>query len=138
MAEIFHSLEHPFWGTLRKREGADNWEHEIVAHWPGRGDIRVCFYVTNPEDEIAQRNYETITQQWESLWPRILSRTDAMRAYYGYGEFPTDLSRDYFDIRLATSPLDEGAEWTVMLQAKEAGWLLDFKGWDDFGGQGVF
>lgn len=61
-----------------------------------------------------------------------------MKSRYGYGDVPIDGASDWFSLQLPREAIGEGAEWSVMLQADEAGWLLDFKGWDDFGGQGVF
>jgi hypothetical protein len=51
---------------------------------------------------------------------------------------PINRASDWFSLRLPRGAIGDRAEWSVMLQADEAGWLLDFKGWDDFGGQGVF
>jgi len=61
-----------------------------------------------------------------------------MKSRYGYADVPIDAESDWFSLTPPRKPIDEQAPWSVMLQANEAGWLLDFQGWDDFGGQGVF
>jgi hypothetical protein len=138
MSDTVETVEHAFWGRMQRRAGYDGWDVEfsdaLADHTSIR--IRVCF--DDPNDEVAQSNYSAIRRRWGELWPRILRRTDDMKSGYGYGSVPINASSDWFSMRLPTKPIERLAEWSVMLQADEAGWLLDFKGWDDFGGQGVF
>ena len=61
-----------------------------------------------------------------------------MKVAYGYHGIPIQTESDGFELKLPTELMEKNAEWSVMLQAEEAGWLLDFKGWEDAGGQGVF
>ena len=61
-----------------------------------------------------------------------------MKAAYGFGKTQIRPDSDWFELKPPTDPIESQAEWSVMLQADEAGWLLDFAGWGDAGGQGVF
>lgn len=51
---------------------------------------------------------------------------------------PINLKSDWLNLTPPKMAIEEEPEWSVMLQAEEAGWLLDFRGWEDSGGQGVF
>jgi hypothetical protein len=137
MSKIDEKVEHAFWGRMQRPAGHDDWDVEFTDSLPDHTNVRIRVYFEDPDDQILQSNYSAIRNRWHELWPRILSRTDDMKLQYGYGNTPIKASSE-FDLRLPTKPIEGLAEWSIMLQADEAGWLLDFKGWDDFGGQGVF
>lgn len=138
MSEIIERVDHPFWGQIQRRDGYDGWDLEIEEEWPKKGMIKIRVDFDNPDDPTVQANYRAIREKWESVWPRIVDRTEEMKASYGYQEAPINLEDDWLSLTPPKIPIAENPEWSVMLQAEEAGWLLDFKGWEDFGGQGVF
>lgn len=138
MSEIIERVDHPFWGQIQHRDGYDGWDLEIEEEWPKRGIIKIRVGFDNPDDPTVQANYRAIRDKWDSVWQRIVVRTEEMKATYGYQEAPINLESDWLSMTPPRTPIDEEPEWSVMLQAEEAGWLLDFKGWEDFGGQGVF
>lgn len=137
MADVIATLLHPFWGLISQRQGCDEWEVHEEHGWPSVGTIAVRFYLSDPEDKQVQRNFMRLRESWESVWPRILRRTELMRAGYGRADAPVDLQADYFYVRIPNEAIDSEASWSVMLQSED-GWLLDFRGWEDAGGQGVF
>ncbi|MBU6303141.1 MAG: hypothetical protein KGS60_16455 [Verrucomicrobia bacterium] len=131
-------INHPYWGRIRRQSGIGDWNLELTEEWPGIGSIRIKARFQNPDDLVIQQNYTKLRENWEDIWPRILRRTNEMKATYGYQDTPIDRESDWFSLRLPVTDLATDPEWSIMLQAEEAGWLLDFKGLQDFGGQGVF
>jgi len=138
MSKIIEEVVHPYWGIVRRREGYDDWDMEELATLPNGDRIPFRFVFDEPNDRIVQANHTEIKQRWDEVWSRILDRVQEMKSGYGYDNVPINPSRDWFYLRLPRNPLGEDASWSVMLQADEAGWLLDFSDWDDAGGQGVF
>lgn len=135
---ILEEIAHPFWKRALRLDGYEGWHcpvEETLADGT-RVSIRVEF--DDPDDEIVQQNYAAIRERWPEIWSRIQNRTNDIRNAYGYGETLIRPESDWFELKLPTEPIDQQAEWSVMLQADEAGWLLDFAGWKDAGGQGVF
>lgn len=129
---------HPFWGRIQRRPGSKEWRVDFSEGWPGIGLIKIKTGFENPDDPVIQGNYTELREKWEHIWPRILQRTMEMKASYGHEDAAIDLEEDWFSLRLPATDFASEPEWSIMLQAEEAGWLLDFKGWQDFGGQGVF
>lgn len=138
MADILEAVEHGYWGRMQRRAGYHGWDVEIAAALPDGNQIPVRVAFDDPDCESVQANYSAMRVRWGEMWPRILRRTQDIKSQYGHGDVPIDGSSDWFSLRLPRDAIGDGAEWSVMLQANEAGWLLDFKGWDDVGGQGVF
>ena len=138
MSEILETAEHHYWGRIQRRLGYDGWDREYLEPLPDGNTIRLRVDFEDPDDETVQMNYTAMRRRWDELWPRILRRTAEMKSEYGYGGTPIRNDSDWFSVTPPSEPIADGAEWSVMLQADEAGWLLDFKGWDDLGGQGVF
>jgi hypothetical protein len=137
MADVIATQLHPFWGLISQRQGYDEWEVHEEHGWPSVGTMAVRFYLCDPEDKQVQHNFIRLHESWESVWPRILRRTELMRADYGRADAPVDMQADYFYVRIPNEAIEAGASWSVMLQSED-GWLLDFRGWEDAGGQGVF
>jgi len=138
MSDVIETADHPFWGPIQRRDGYDGWDLEIKEQWADDGTIRIRVDFEDPDDPVVQANYKKMREKWASLWPRIVERTEQMKASYGYQDAPIDFASDWLSFTPPKIPIEEAPEWSVMLQAEEAGWLLDFKGWDDSGGQGVF
>jgi hypothetical protein len=138
MTDILESVEHAYWGRMQRRAGYDGWDIETVETIPDGKGVRIRVEFDDPNDGTVQANYSAIRERWGELWPRILQRTQEMKSRYGYADVLINGASDWFSLCPPRGAIDEGAEWSVMLQADEAGWLLAFKGWDDFGGQGVF
>ncbi|MCC9656718.1 hypothetical protein [Rhodopirellula halodulae] len=138
MSEILEQIDHPFWGTVQRRSGYEGWDLEQAESLPNGTTTMLRFGFDDPSDPTVQENYSAIRTCWSEIWPRILNRIAQMKSAYGYGDTPLNPAFDWFSISVPTDPLATGAEWSVMLQAAEAGWLIDFEGWEDSGGQGVF
>jgi len=138
MGEIVQEIAHSYWGVIHRREGYDDLDKEEAATLPDGDRVRFRFVFDDPDDLVVQANYAAIKMRWEEIWSRILDRVQEMKVGYGYGDVPIEPSRDWFYLRVPTKPLGDKAAWSVMLQADEAGWLLDFSDWKDAGGQGVF
>jgi len=138
MSEILQTVEHRYWGRIQRRSGFDGWEREHLELLLDGNTIRLRVDFDDPDDKTVQLNYAAMRMRWHELWPRILGRIAEMKSGYGYGDTEIRIDSDWFSLTLPSEPIAEGAEWSIMLQAAEAGWLLDFQGWDDFGGQGVF
>lgn len=138
MGEIIKEVEHPNWGVIRRRKGYEDWDKEELAILPDGYQVRFRFVFDDPDDSVVQANYAAIKLRWEEIWSRILNRTQEMKANYDYCDVSINPSRDWFYLRIPTVKLGDDASWSVMLQADEAGWLLDFLDWEDAGGQGVF
>lgn len=130
-------LSHPNWKDIRYSETLNEWLLSSQYLWPQKGMIKVQFYIDEPDSTLIIENYSKMLKNWENLWVRILSRTEALIQSYGYGLDDINVEEDYFYIRLPVSSIDEGGSWNVMLQSM-FGWLLDFEGWEDVGEQGVF
>lgn len=128
-------LQHPTWGRISNRDG-DEWELEEEADWPGVGSIAVRFCFDDPDHSQTRSNYLAMKARWADLWPRILRRTEEMRASYSCQEEKIDVGSDYLYVRPPVESLERSPRWSVMLQSI-SGWLLDFEGWADAGGQGV-
>ena len=138
MSDIIEQIEHPFWGRALRLEGYEGWHSPIVEKMPDGSLIHIRVEFDDPDDSVVQENFTAIQERWAEVWLRILNRTSEMKNAYDYGHIPIRSDSDWFELKPPTERIDEGAEWSVMLQADEAGWLLDFRGWADAGGQGVF
>lgn len=138
MGNVIEEITHAYWGVIRRREGYDDWDLEELATLPDGDRIRFRFVFDDPNDPIVQANHTEFKKRWEEVWSRILDRVQEMKSDYGYSDVPINPERDWFYLRLPKQPLGDNAWWSVMLQADEAGWLLDFVNWEDHGGQGVF
>lgn len=138
MSEILEQIDHPFWGTVQRRSGYEGWDLERVESLPDGTTVVLRFDFEDPSDPTVQENYSAMCSRWSEIWPRILDRIAQMKSAYGYGDTPLDPASDWFSISVPPEPLATGAARSVMLQAAEAGWLIDFEGWEDSGGQGVF
>ena len=135
---IVEEIDHSFWKRVLRLDGYEGW-HCLIKEPLDDGilvPIRIEF--DDPNDITVQQNYIAIRERWPEIWPRIQNRTRDMKAAYGFGDTPICPESDWFELKPPIDPIESGAEWSVMLQAQEAGWLLDFTGWEDAGGQGVF
>jgi hypothetical protein len=137
-AETLDRIEHPFWQQAIQLDGYEGWHSPLIDKLPDGTPIQIRVEFDDPDDPIVQANFTAIRQRWLEIWPRILHRTIAMKTAYGYGDTPIRSESEWFGLKLPTEPIEDNAEWSVMLQAEEAGWLLDFRGWIDADGQGVF
>jgi hypothetical protein len=135
---VIEEIEHPFWTRIVRIEGYEGWFSLLDDEMSDGTPVRIRVEFGDPNDEIVQRNFSAIRGRWTEIWPCIQSRTHEMKVAYGYHEFPIRTESDWFELKPPTELIETNAEWSVMLQAEEAGWLLDFKGWEDAGGQGVF
>jgi hypothetical protein len=138
MTDIVEQVTHAYWGSLQRKSLDDAWSVEQKTVLPKGAVVRLIFAVEDLDDHTLQLNYRLLRARWAEMWPRVLQRIDDLKALYGYAGLAIDAANDWFSVRLPEEPIDDGGEWSVMLQAREAGWLIDFKGWNDFGGQGVF
>jgi hypothetical protein len=138
MGEILETAQHDFWGRMQRRAGYEGWDIEFTDSLPDGRAVRIRVDLADPNDERTQSNYSAIRKRWDELWSRILIRTQEMKTRYGYGTVEIDIDSDWFSLSPPREPIECNPEWSVMLQATEAGWLLDFRGWEDAGGQGVF
>ena len=138
MNDIVEQIEHPFWQSVLRIDGYEGWHRFIDDKLHGGETIRIRIEFDDPDDAVVQENFTAIRQRWSEIWPRIQDRTHQMKVAYGYNETQIESAESWFELKLPTKPIEQNAEWNVMLQADEAGWLLDFRGWDDAGGHGVF
>ncbi|EMI46150.1 hypothetical protein RRSWK_01335 [Rhodopirellula sp. SWK7] len=138
MSEILEQIDHSFWGTVQRRSGYEGWDLEQDDSLPDGTDVKLRFDFDDPNNPTVQENYSVIRSRWSEIWPRIVDRIAQMKSDYGYSDAKYDPASDWFSISVPDDRIEDGAEWSVMLQAAEAGWLIDFRGWEDFGGQGVF
>lgn len=138
MSEILEQINHPFWGRVQRRSGYDGWDVEQTDSLPDGTNVTLRFDFDDPNDQTVQENYSLIRSRWSEIWPRIVDRIAQMKSAYGYGDATYGPTSDWFSISLPTDRIEDDGEWSVMLQAAEAGWIIDFRGWEDFGGQGVF
>jgi hypothetical protein len=136
--QIEEQIEHPFWNCALRIDGYEGWHCPITEETSDGMLLQIRIEFDDPDDKIVQQNYSAIRQRWSDIWSRIQQRTHAVKVAYGYTETPLRPESDWFERRLPTEPIEENAKWSVMLQADEAGWILDFVGWVDAGGQGVF
>ncbi|MCC9602293.1 hypothetical protein LOC67_17195 [Stieleria sp. JC731] len=135
---ILDEIAHPFWGRVIRVEGYEGWHCPIEERLSDGTLVSIRVEFDDPDNEIVQQNYTAIRERWDQIWVRIQERIGEMKAAYGYGGIPIQAESDWFELKPPVDSIDEGAEWSVMLQDDEAGWLIDFAGWGDDGGQGVF
>ncbi|KAI9134582.1 hypothetical protein [Acaryochloris sp. CCMEE 5410] len=138
MSNILETRQHQFWGHILRIDGFECWNFEFNGMLPDGTHILVRVQFDDPDNTIVQANFTAIRGRWPDIWPRILQRTEEIKIASGYANVPLCINVDWFELQLPEQPISHDGEWSVMLQAKEAGWLIDFKGWEDFGGQGVF
>ena len=136
--DVVEEISHPYWKRVLRIDGYEGWHCPINEKMSDGTPIQIRVEIDDPDDKIVQKNFSAIRERWGEIWSRIQRRTQETKTAYGYGEVPIRPNCDWFELRVPTKPIDANAEWSVMLQADEAGWLLDFAGWEDAGGQGVF
>ncbi len=136
--DIIEQIDHPFWKCAIRIDGSRGWHSPLNEHLIDGTPVIIRVEFDDPNNAIVQRNFSAIRQRWTEIWPRIQQRTRELKEAYGYGETPVRTEADWFELTPPSEPIESDAGWSVMLQASEAGWLLDFEGWDDAGGQGVF
>lgn len=127
----------PEWNQLTYNKGAAEWELSAHSEWLGKGTIEIRFYIDDPKSEVSKANFQSIITNWKFVWSRITNRTEELMEAYEHTSSEVDLSDDYFYLRIPIKSIEEGADWSVMLQSM-VGWLLDFEGWKDSSEQAVF
>lgn len=138
MSDILEQIDHSFWGVIQRRTGCKGWDLEQHDSLPDGTEVTLRFDFDDPNAPTVQENYSVLRSRWSEIWCRIVDRIAQMKADYGYSDATYAPASDWFSISVPEDRIEDGAEWSVMLQAPEAGWLIDFQGWEDHGGQGVF
>jgi len=134
---IIKKILHPIWGEINHRDDNEEWELSEVHTWKKVGDIEIRFYIGDVESKIVHENFISIKQQWSKIWSHIISRIEWLIKAYNEDINGINPANDFFYLRLPVESINENGGWSVMLQS-EIGWLLDFEGWENDGGQGVF